>query len=85
MKSLLAALGKPESLIRHVQDRPGHDRRYAMNYTLASAELGYSPQWSFEQGLADTVRWYLEHEDWIASVESGAYRDFMRAWYGERL
>lgn len=85
VKSLLAALGKPESLIRHVQDRPGHDRRYAMNYTLASAELGYSPQWSFEQGLADTVRWYLEHEDWIASVESGAYRDFMRAWYGERL
>ena len=85
VKSLLAALGKPESLIRHVQDRPGHDRRYAMNYTLASAELGYSTQWSFEQGLADTVRWYLEHEDWIASVESGAYRDFMRAWYGERL
>lgn len=85
VKTLLATLGKPESLIRHVLDRPGHDRRYAMNYALAAAELGYAPQWTFERGLADTVRWYLDHEEWIAGVESGAYRDFMRAWYGERL
>lgn len=85
VKTLLAALGKPESLIRHVKDRPGHDRRYAMNWSKAASELGYAPEWTFEKGLAATVDWYLAHEDWIADVESGAYRDFMRAWYGERL
>lgn len=85
VKTLLAALGKPESLIRHVQDRPGHDRRYAMDYSLAAAELGYAPHWTFEQGLAATVDWYLANTAWVANVESGAYREFMRAWYGDRL
>ncbi len=85
VKTLLAVLGKPESLIRHVQDRPGHDRRYAMNYELAASELGYAPRWTFEEGLAATIEWYLANEDWIADVESGACREFMHQWYGERL
>lgn len=85
VRTLLAVLGKPESLIRHVQDRPGHDRRYAMNYELAASELGYAPRWTFEEGLAATIEWYLANEDWVAGVESGACREFMRQWYGERL
>lgn len=85
VKGLLALLGKGEDLIRHVQDRPGHDRRYAMDFSLAAAELGYGPRWNFDDGLASTVDWYREHADWVESVESGAYREFMRTWYGERL
>ncbi len=82
--ALLSLTGKPDSQIRFVKDRPGHDRRYAMDYSLATRELGYAPEYSFEQGLAETVRWYESNTDWLHSVESGAYRDFMSTWYGDR-
>lgn len=85
VRLILTLLKKPESLIRHVQDRPGHDRRYAMNYSLAAKELGYSPKWSFEKGISATLSWYLENRSWVNSVESGAYREFLHKWYGERL
>ena len=68
VRALLSILGKPESLIEHVTDRPGHDRRYAIDYSRATAELGWRPTRGFEDGLADTVQWYMENEAWSAEV-----------------
>jgi len=84
VRALLELLGKPESLIRHVEDRPGHDRRYAMNYGLAARELGYAPSRTFASGLEATVRWYLDNQEWVESVVSGEYRRFTEAWYENR-
>lgn len=67
-----------EELIRYVTDRPGHDRRYAIDPTRIEAELGWTPKENFTSGLRKTVQWYLDHEEWIDSIESGRYR-------GERL
>jgi dTDP-glucose 4,6-dehydratase len=73
-RAVLRLCGKPESLIRHVTDRPGHDRRYAVDCAKAEAELGWRPTVAFEDGLAATVDWYRTHADWVARVRSGAYR-----------
>jgi len=70
-----------ESLITYIKDRPGHDRRYAMNCTKIRTELGWTPGESFSSGLRKTVQWYLAHEEWIASVTSGAYRDWIDLHY----
>ena len=72
------------ALVEHVKDRPAHDRRYAMDASKAERELGWRPARSFEQGLADTVGWYVEHEDWWRPVKDGSYREFYRRWYEER-
>jgi dTDP-glucose 4,6-dehydratase len=72
--AILALCGKAESLIQYVTDRPGHDRRYAINCTKAESELGWFPTVAFDQGLADTVTWYQTHATWIERVRSGAYR-----------
>jgi len=85
VRTLLDILGKSRDLIRFVQDRPGHDRRYAMDYSLAEQELGYAPQWDFSSGLAATAEWYAQNTAWLDGVESGAYRNFIQAWYGDRL
>ena len=82
---ILDFCGKPESLISFVEDRPGHDFRYAMDYSLAARELGFSPSCSFEEGLAATLKWYEANADWITGVTSGAYRSFMDTWYGDRV
>ena len=74
-RSVLRLTGKPESLIRYVSDRPGHDRRYAVNCTKAEIELGWSQTVTFEQGLAETVQWYKTNTRWIDRVRSGAYRE----------
>jgi dTDP-glucose 4,6-dehydratase len=71
---VLELTGKPESLIRHVTDRPGHDRRYAVECGLAEGELGWRPTVAFERGLADTVAWYRANATWVERVKSGAYR-----------
>jgi len=78
------AQGRYEELIAFVRDRPGHDRRYAMDCSKLRAELGWAPQESFATGLAKTVRWYLEHEPWVAEVTSGAYRTWVDANYARR-
>jgi dTDP-glucose 4,6-dehydratase len=75
-RALLELCGKTEALIRHVTDRPGHDRRYAVNCARAEAELGWRPTVSFEQGLAETVEWYRSNARWIERVRSGEYRSF---------
>jgi dTDP-glucose 4,6-dehydratase len=73
-RTILALCGKPASLIQHVTDRPGHDRRYAVNCTKAETELGWRPTITFDQGLAETVKWYQTHATWVERVRSGAYR-----------
>lgn len=78
-----AASGKPtDSLIRFVTDRPGHDRRYAINTERARNELGYVPQVEFAEGLRETLAWYLANEPWWRNILSGAYRDWMHQQYG---
>jgi dTDP-glucose 4,6-dehydratase len=75
--------GKPYSgQIAHVRDRPGHDRRYAIDPRRIRSELGWTPSESFETGMARTVEWYLGHEKWVTEVTSGAYRDWIARQYG---
>jgi len=80
----LEILGKPESLIRYVGDRPGHDRRYAIDASKITRELGWRPQMGFEEGLAETVQWYLEHGEWLEQVRSGEYRAYYQRMYSGR-
>lgn len=81
---ILAATGQPESLIRYVSDRPGHDLRYAITSEKLEVETGWKPQQEFETGLAETVQWYRDNAAWTANVRSGAYRDFYEKNYGAR-
>ncbi|MBD2845918.1 dTDP-glucose 4,6-dehydratase [Paenibacillus sp. IB182496] len=74
VRTILQELGKPESLIDHVQDRLGHDRRYAIDADKIRAELGWQPQHDYESGIRATIRWYLDNREWMARVRSGAYR-----------
>ncbi len=82
--TILKELGKPETLIKHVKDRPGHDRRYAIDCTKLCQELGWSQQYDFQRGMKETIRWYLDNQQWWTRVKSGAYQDFYQRWYGER-
>jgi dTDP-glucose 4,6-dehydratase len=70
------------SLISFVKDRPGHDRRYAVDSTKIERELGWFPKETFESGLRNTIQWYLENPDWVASVQTGAYREWVNKQYG---
>lgn len=82
---ILEALGKDDSLIRYVADRPGHDRRYSVDCSKLKA-LGWAPQVSFEDGLPRTVRWYVENEGWWRRIKEGqSYKDFQAAWYKDRV
>ena len=73
-----------KELITYVKDRPGHDRRYAIDASKIGRELGWKPAENFESGLRKTVRWYLEHPEWVKSVRTGAYREWMEKNYAER-
>jgi dTDP-glucose 4,6-dehydratase len=79
---LLEVMGKAHSLIRHIKDRLGHDRRYAIDCSKLERELGWKPAITFEEGLRDTVRWYQEHSDWVANVRSGQYLTYYKKHYG---
>ena len=83
-REILKILGKSESLIRHVKDRPGHDRRYALDSARAQAELGWKPRIRFEEGLRATVDWYRRNEEWRGRVRSGEYRKYYEKQYGAR-
>jgi dTDP-glucose 4,6-dehydratase len=83
VKAILAALGKPESLIQFVKDRPGHDRRYALDSSKAHRELGWRPAVSFEDGLATTVAWYRAHEPWWRAIRDESFDDYYRKHYGK--
>ena len=77
--------GSHARLITYVTDRPGHDRRYAIDARKIERELGWKPAETFETGIRKTVRWYLDHADWVAHVQSGAYRDWVDTQYGEAV
>ncbi len=85
VREILRLVGRGEELIRYVQDRPGHDRRYAIDAGKIHSELGWRPRHSFEQGLAQTVAWYQQNRSWWERVRSGAYRDYYERQYGARL
>jgi dTDP-glucose 4,6-dehydratase len=82
---ILGELGRPESLVRLVTDRPGHDRRYAIDARKLRQELGWAPRRAFEEGLRQTIHWYRDHRDWWESIKSGAYLGYYEAMYGDRL
>jgi dTDP-glucose 4,6-dehydratase len=81
---ILAATGRPESLIESVTDRPGHDRRYALSSEKIRRETGWTPSMSFDEGLARTVAWYRENTGWVERVRSGEYRTYYERNYGNR-
>jgi dTDP-glucose 4,6-dehydratase len=80
---ILAALGKPASLVRHVTDRAGHDRRYWLTSRKLREHLGWQPRTSFDEGLEETVRWYVEHPEWWRPIKSGEFREYYRKQYAE--
>ncbi|MFA5807311.1 MAG: dTDP-glucose 4,6-dehydratase [bacterium] len=80
-KLLIAAMGKDERSMKFVPDRPGHDRRYAIDDAKIRAELGVIPRVPFEEGLRATVRWYIDNEPWWRAVQSGEYQSFYDRWY----
>ena len=82
VKTILAAMGKPESLITYVTDRPGHDRRYAIDASKIDATLGWRPRWTFEQALPATIEWYASQVEWLQGLRTGAYRDYYAQQYG---
>lgn len=84
VKLILSILGKPESLIRYVTDRPGHDRRYAIDAEKIDRELGWTPRYRFEEALPLTIEWYQKNDAWLERVTSGAYREYYESQYGAR-
>ena len=85
VRAILDALGKPHDLIKFVEDRPGHDRRYAIDPTKAETELEWAPRVQWEDGLANTIRWYQQNQAWVDHVRSGEYKEYYKAMYGGRL
>jgi dTDP-glucose 4,6-dehydratase len=81
---ILELTGADPVLVRHVEDRPGHDRRYCLDTSRMNA-LGWTPATSFQEGLAETVRWYRDRRDWWEPIKSGAYRDYYETQYASRL
>jgi len=84
VKTILQLLGKPESLIQYVQDRPGHDRRYALDCSKIQSELGWEPQVSFEEGIRKTIQWYEANTGWLERTRSGEYRQYYERHYDRR-
>jgi len=81
---ILNRLNKPESLIKHVTDRPGHDRRYAIDASKIIKHLNWRPLLSFEEGIKKTIDWYLQNQKWLANVVSGEYQKYYDAMYSNR-
>jgi dTDP-glucose 4,6-dehydratase len=84
-RRLLRLMGKPETLISHVKDRRGHDRRYALDCKKMEEELGWRPVISFEEGLRQTIEWYKSNPGWMDDVRSGAYRFYFEKYYASLL
>jgi dTDP-glucose 4,6-dehydratase len=83
-ESVLAALGKPKSLLSFVVDRPGHDRRYAIDPSLIESELGWRPRETWESGVQKTIQWYRENSRWIERTRNNEYREYYRKQYGNK-
>ncbi|MBD2867968.1 dTDP-glucose 4,6-dehydratase [Paenibacillus arenilitoris] len=85
VRTILEELGKPESLITYVKDRLGHDRRYAIDADKIRHELGWQPKYDYENGIKETIRWYLNNAQWMDQVVSGSYQQYYDLQYKERL
>lgn len=85
VQTILAQLGKSESLITFVQDRPGHDRRYGIDPAKLTEELGWKPKHNFESGIKATIQWYLDNREWWTRIQSGEYQAYYERQYGSRL
>lgn len=85
VNTVLQELGKPDSLITYVQDRPGHDRRYGIDPTKIMNELGWKPKHTFETGIKETIQWYLNNREWWTRIQSGEYQKYAEQQYGDRL
>lgn len=81
VRLILRELDKPERLIVYMQDRPGHDRRYAIDNTKITTELGWKPAYTFEKGMREIIQWYLAHQDWVERVTSGTYQEYYQQMY----
>lgn len=81
VKLIIKELGKDESLIKYVPDRPGHDRRYAIDNTKITTQLGWSPKHTFEEGIKHTIKWYLENIEWLEQITSGKYQEYYKNMY----
>ena len=81
-QTLLDLLGKPHTLIKYVKDRPGHDRRYAIDCAKAERELGWTPKWTFEKGIRDTIDWYKDNPGWIDGIMNKDYLKYYEKQYG---
>ena len=84
VQTILKALDKPESLIKYVKDRPGHDRRYAIDPTKIETELGWEPKYNFDTGIAQTIQWYLDNKEWWETIISGEYQNYYEKMYANR-
>jgi dTDP-glucose 4,6-dehydratase len=83
-ETILRSLGKPSSLLRFVADRPGHDRRYAIDFSKIRKELGWTPSVSFEEGIRRTIEWYVAHRDWWRKIKTGEYLEYYKRMYQDR-
>lgn len=83
VKLLIKTLGKSEGLIKYVKDRPGHDKRYAIDNTKITTELGWEPAYTFEKGIQETIQWYLDNSKWIENVLSGDYANYYDEMYSK--
>ena len=84
VKTILREVGKPESLIKYVKDRAGHDLRYAIDPTTIHDELGWEPVTPFDEGIKKTIRWYLDNEEWWKNIISGEYQQYYEKMYADR-
>ena len=84
VRLILQQIGKPDSLITYVKDRPGHDRRYAIDSSKIMKELNWNPSVTFEKGLSKTIQWYLDHSEWLGHVVSGQYQQYYEQMYAHR-
>ena len=83
VKLIINTLGKSENLIKYVKDRPGHDRRYAIDNTKITKQLGWEPTYTFEQGMKETIQWYLDNTEWIENIISGDYSKYYEKMYSD--
>jgi dTDP-glucose 4,6-dehydratase len=84
VKTILKLVGKPESLITYVKDRPGHDKRYAIDSSKTNSQLGWKAAIKFEQGMKNTIDWYLQNKKWLTDVTSGQYQKYYQQMYANR-
>jgi dTDP-glucose 4,6-dehydratase len=83
VKLIINSLGKTEDLIKYVKDRPGHDRRYAIDNTKITTQLGWKPAYTFEQGIKETIKWYIDNAAWIQNITSGDYANYYEKMYSD--